>query len=473
MSVSFKAPRSWVVVNVLLGTLTVSLNNSSLNPALPAFMQAFAIGPLMATWIVAAFMTSMGMTMPLTSFLSQRLGRRRLYLWGVALFIGGSLLGALADSIALVIAARVVQGIASGLMIPLSLAIIFAVYAKDERGRVTGLWGAAVMLAPAVGPLCGSLLLEWFSWRSLFLMNVPIGLVALLMGLAVLPASEPAERKPFDLAGYLLIASGIGLLMVAISRLHHAAGLLDPLNLVMALVAVLCLVAFVRLELRREAPLLNLRIFALRGYRLSVIIAVVQSVGMFECLVLLPLLVQTVLGYSAIWTGLALLCTAVFASLFGRMGGTALDRHGPRRVVSIGLLLTGLSTLALGLLPANAAIGLVFALMMLRGAGLGLSYMPVTTAGLNALPEPMVTQGAAMNNISRRLVSSLGIVIASLWLEFRLVEGGVQAQAGMSSAISEVFVATGLLILLALPCAWRFPLSDETAEAMPGALEHR
>ncbi|PMY38622.1 MFS transporter [Pseudomonas sp. GW456-L14] len=470
---SFKAPRAWVVVNVLLGTMTVSLNNSSLNPALPAFMQAFAIGPLMATWIVAAFMTSMGMTMPLTSFLSQRLGRRRLYLWGVALFIGGSLLGALADSIALVIAARVVQGIASGLMIPLSLAIIFAVYAKDERGRVTGLWGAAVMLAPAVGPLCGSLLLEWFSWRSLFLMNVPIGVVALLMGLAVLPASEPAERKPFDLAGYLLIASGIGLLMIAISRLHHAAALANPLNLGLLLVALLCLSAFVRLELRREAPLLNLRIFALRGYRLSVIIAVVQSVGMFECLVLLPLLVQTVLGYSAIWTGLALLCTAVFASLFGRMGGSALDRHGPRRVVSIGLLLTGLSTLALGLLPANAAIGLVFALMMLRGAGLGLSYMPVTTAGLNALPEPMVTQGAAMNNISRRLVSSLGIVIASLWLEFRLVDGGAQAQAGMSSAISEVFVATGLLILLALPCAWRFPLSDETAEAVPGALEHR
>jgi len=471
--VSFKAPRAWVVVNVLLGTMTVSLNNSSLNPALPAFMQAFAIGPLMATWIVAAFMTSMGMTMPLTSFLSQRLGRRRLYLWGVALFIGGSLLGALADSIALVIAARVVQGIASGLMIPLSLAIIFSVYAKDERGRVTGLWGAAVMLAPAVGPLCGSLLLEWFSWRSLFLMNVPIGVVALLMGLAVLPASEPAERKPFDLAGYLLIASGIGLLMIAISRLHHAAALANPLNLGLLLVALLCLAAFVRLELRREAPLLNLRIFALRGYRLSVIIAVVQSVGMFECLVLLPLLVQTVLGYSAICTGLALLCTAVFASLFGRMGGSALDRHGPRRVVSIGLLLTGLSTLALGLLPANAAIGLVFALMMLRGAGLGLSYMPVTTAGLNALPEPMVTQGAAMNNISRRLVSSLGIVIASLWLEFRLVDGGVQAQAGLSSAISEVFVVTGLLILLALPCAWRFPLSDETAEAVPGALEHR
>ena len=477
MGLTFAVPRWLVVVNVLLGTLTVSLNNSSLNPALPAFMEAFDIGPLLATWIVAAFMVSMGMTMPLTSFLSQRMGRKSLYLWGVALFVCGSLLGALANSIALVIAARVVQGIASGLMIPLSLAIIFSVYAKGERGRVTGLWGAAVMLAPALGPLCGSLMLEWFSWRSLFLMNVPIGLLALILGVGVLPASPASERKPFDLAGYLLIATGIGLLMVAVGRLRHAEALTDPFNLGLLLVAILCLVAFVRLELNRTAPLLNLRIFALRGYRLSVIIAVVQSVGMFECLVLLPLLVQMVMGYSAIWTGLSLLCTALFASLFGHLGGKWLDRHGPRGVVFWGLLLTGGATLGLGLLDASASIAAVFMLMMVRGAGLGLSYLPITTAGLDALPEPMVTQGAAMNNISRRLVSSLAIVVASLWLEFRLAGeagGGVVAMAS-PGAISEVFMATGILILLALPCAWRFPLpvSDEPAEALPSALEQR
>lgn len=466
-------PRWLVVLNVLLGTLTVSLNNSSLNPALPAFMDAFAIGPLLATWLVAAFMVSMGMIMPLTSFLSQRVGRKRLYLWGLGLFVGGSLLGAQADSIALVIAARVVQGVASGLMIPLSLTIIFSVYAKGERGRVTGLWGAAVMLAPALGPLCGSLLLEGFGWRSLFLMNVPIGLLALLLGIFVLPAGAAAERNPFDLAGYLLIAGGIGLLMVAIGRLHNAQALLDPLNLGLLLAALLCLVAFVRLELRLAAPLLDLRLFALRGYRLSVIIAVVQSVGMFECLVLLPLLVQLVLGHGPIWTGLALLCTALFASLFGHFGGSWLDRHGPRGVVSCGLLLTGAATLALGLLGAQASIGLVFVLMMLRGAGLGLSYMPVTTAGLDALPEAMVTQGAAMNNISRRLLSSLAIVLASLWLEWRLA--GEAGQAASLAAISEVFLATGVLILLALPCAWRFPAgaAEEPTEALPAAVEPR
>ncbi len=470
MPVSAKVPRALVVVNVLLGTLTVSLSNSSLNPALPAFIEAFAIGPVLATWIVAAFMLSMGMSMPLTSFLAQRLGRKRLYLGGVLLFVLGSLLGAQAGSITWVIVARVVQGVASGLMIPLSLAIIFSVYAKHERGRVTGLWGAAVMLAPALGPLCGSLLLEWFSWRALFLMNVPIGLLALVMGMGVLPDSAAGERKAFDWPGYLLIAAGLAALMIGIGRLRHADALLDPINLALLLGGLACLVAFVQVELRRAEPLLNLRIFALRGYRLSVIIAVVQSVGMFECLVLLPLLVQMVMGYSPLWTGFALLCTALFASLFGQLGGRLLDRHGARGVVAWGLSLTGLATLALGRLDGESSIVTVCLLMMVRGAGLGLSYLPVTTAGLNALPEPMVTQGAAMSNISRRLMASLAIVLASLWLELR---AGAVPEWGNSAAatlvgIDEVFAATGLLILLALPCAWRFPApAPNEADATP------
>lgn len=469
MTAGWVPARRWVVVNVLLGTLTVSLNNSSLNPALPAFIDAFALGPVLATWIVAAFMVSMGVSMPLASFLSQRLGRKRLYLWGVALFVGGSLLGALAPSIAWVLTARVVQGVASGLLIPLSLAIIFSVYAKHERGRVTGLWGAAVMLAPAVGPLCGSLMLEWFSWRSLFLMNVPIGLLALLMGQWVLPANEPPARTPFDWLGYLLIALGTGLLMTAISRLRHAASGVDVLDISLLLIALGCLVAFIRVELRQAHPLLNLRLFQLRGYRLSVVIAVVQSVGMFECLVLMPLLVQRVMGHSAIDTGLALLCTALFASLFGRWGGALLDRHGPRGVVLYGLLLTGSATFGLGLLGPHSALAWVFLWMVVRGAGLGLSYLPVTTAGLNSLPEAMVTQGAAMNNISRRLVSSVAIVAGSLWLEWRMGAAGWAGQGSEVAALREVFMATGVLILLALPCAWRFPVAAqaEASEAQP------
>ncbi len=223
-----------------------------------------------------------------------------------------------------------------------------------------------------------------------------------------------------------------------------------------------CLIAFVRVELRREAPLLNLRLFNLRGYGLSVIIAVVQSVGMFECLVLLPLLVQTVLGYNPIWTGLALLCTAAFASrAVGRQGA------GPPR-------------------PAHGG-GHRFVAYRAGHAGTGHAQRPcidrrgVRTddgawrrpraflhagdhGGLNALPEPMVTQGAAMNNISRRLVASLAIVIASLWLEFRLNSAGPLATP---SAISEVFIVTGVLILLALPVRGASPLTTSAPRPSP------
>lgn len=455
-------PRRWVAVNVLLGTVTVSLANTALNPALPAFIAAFDLGPLLASWIVAGFMVAMGITMPLTGFLAGRVGRRRLYRVGLLAFIGGSAVGALADSITGVLVARVIQGVASGLMIPLALGLIFSVYPKAERGRVTGWWGGAVMLAPAVGPLCGSLLLQLWDWRALFLLNVPVGLLALAMGQVVLPADGPTERKPFDLAGYLLVASGLGLLLVTLGRLRGLAALAEPLNLLALVAGTLCLLGFVRLQLRRTHPLLPLRLFGQRGYRASVVIAVVQAVGMFECLLLLPLLIQLVLGHGALWTGLALLCTALAAALFGQVGGRLLDRRGPREVIAGGLLLSGVATLALGVVGAHAGLAWICALMVLRGVGLGLSYMPATTAGLNTLPDSQVTEGAAMNNIARRLLSSVAVVAASLWLELRLggAAGWGPRQAATSVAIQDAFIATGILILLALPWAWRFPIAQ-------------
>ncbi|MFP1901288.1 DHA2 family efflux MFS transporter permease subunit [Lonsdalea quercina] len=463
MSASARS-RALVVTNVLFGTITVSLSNSALNPALPAFMNVFDVGPLLATWIIAGFMVSMTMTMPLTGYLGARWGHKRLYLIGVTLFMAGSLAGAMATSMVGVIGARVTQGIASGLMIPLSLTLIFAVYPREQRGSITGIWSAVVMLAPAVGPLCGGLLLEAFSWRALFAVNLPFGLLALLMGRRVLPMTPLNTKAAFDAKGYALIAAGIGLLLLATSRLHPISALSEPLNITLLTLAALSLTLFTRRAWGKAEPLLNLRMFRLRGYRLSVAITVIQSVGMFECLVLLPLLVQLVLGYSAIDTGLALLCTALSASLFGRIGGGLLDRHGPSRVVAAGLLLTGLATCGLGLLGPQSSLWGVFVLMVLRGAGLGLSYMPVTTAGLNVLPDALVTQGAAMNNIARRLAASLVMVVAALYLEWRMTGTGAALASLRSSAIGETFMATGLLIFLALPCALRFPRAEASAD---------
>ncbi|HVK95068.1 MAG TPA: DHA2 family efflux MFS transporter permease subunit [Noviherbaspirillum sp.] len=470
---SSRPARRWpVVVTVLLGTLAVSLNNTALNPAIPEFMAVFGIGAVPASWIITGFMLSMGMTMPVTAYLSHRFGKRTVYLCGLALFIGGSCIGALAPAMPWVIAARIVQGVAGGLMIPLSLALIFEVYPKGERGKITGVWGMAVMLAPAVGPVVGGLLVQFFDWHALFVMNIPTGVIGGVIGMYCLPA--PSDNKPqrFDWPGFVLVTLGVGTLLVTLSRLADKAALTDPVNIALLIAALACLALFVRVELGKAQPLLNLRIFAIRSYGLSVVVVVAQSVGMFGCIVLLPLLMQSVLGYGATWTGLALFATAVCSGMFAKLGGTLLDTQGPRAVVTAGLLFSAVSTIAFGFINDQSALWMIFVLMMARGVGLGLSYIPVTTAGLNAIPEQLVTEGAAMNNILRRVSASVAIVLVSLYFEIRrtqLGSEGVAAASASVTAINELFIAIGLLILFTLPLALLLPRIDRFAQQQQAA----
>lgn len=478
-----------VLLTVLLGTTTVSLNNSALNPALPEFMQVFTVGPLLASWVVAGFMVAMGMTMPLTGYLGKKFGKKALYLVGLAIFLCSSALGFFSHSMNGIIAARILQGIAGGLMIPLSLALIFSVYPKENRGKVTGIWGAAVMLAPAVGPLLGGVILEFSSWRALFLMNIPIGLLGLFIGILGLPPEPHRQDRalPFDWKGFSLITIAIGSMMLFIVNMGHSypadtvsfstrliADLTSYFNVdtrtqimtwgaahknaglyLLFAISIIAFWAFIIGAKKSSNPLLNLGLFNYSSYRSSVVIAVVQAVGMFECLILLPLLVQSGLNLSPIWTGISLLCTAVFASLFVRIGGHWLDTYGPKYTVTAGLVITAFATISLGLFNEHLSLWLVIVLMSLRGIGIGLSYMPVTTAGLNVIPEDMVTQGAAMNNISRRIVSSAAIVLASLYLQ-QFHTSGLDKTLQIS-AINHVFLLTGLLIFITIPLALSMP----------------
>ncbi|MEH6433767.1 DHA2 family efflux MFS transporter permease subunit [Massilia sp. DD77] len=464
--------RRLVVATVLLGTLSVSLNNTALNPAIPVFIEVFGIDAVAAGWVLTAFMISMGMTMPLTGYLGKRFGAKRVYLAGLALFLGGSLAGALAPSMAWVIAARCIQGVAGGLMIPLSLALVFEVYPKEERGRVGGWWGMAVMLAPAAGPLVGGVLVELSSWHALFAFNIPLGLAGWAIGWRHLPAAPAASAflaPAFDWRGFALASLGVGMLLAALSRFKGAQALADPLNTGLLLGACACLALFVRAELRHPAPLLNLRIFAEPAYSLSVAVVAVQSVGMFGVVVLLPLLMQDVQGHGALATGAALCLTALCAGMVSPLGGRLLDRHGPRAVVAAGLLCSALATMAFGLAGPEAPLWLILALMAARGIGIGLSYMPVSTAGLNAIPAPLVTEGAAMNNILRRVAASLAVVAVSIYYELHragLMVQGLPPAAASGSALEHLFIAIGGLLLLAVPLALLFP---KPGGAMPPA----
>lgn len=452
-----RIPDKWlVVITVLLGTFTMILNNSSLNPAIPHFMEIFDVDAVAVSWIITIFMVVMGITMPLTGYLGERFGKKRIYLLGLGIFITGSLLGSVSWDLTSVILFRALQGIGGGLMMPLSMVLIFEVFPKNERGMATGVWGIAIMMAPTIGPTIGGIIVELGSWSWLFLMNVPTGILGLVLGFFFLKSTTRNPSLRFDWMGFITVTIGVGAVLFALGRISDVADIRSPLNLTLLVVGLLCLMAFIWIEWNKEEPLLNVKIFKIQTYSLSTIVASVQGASLFTAFFMIPLLVQNVYGFNTIVTGLVFLPSALFTGIFMTIAGRQLDRNGPKRIVTIGLLVTGVSTLMLGMLDLHSPIWIVFVLMMFRGMGLGMSNMPATTAGLNAVPDKLISQGSAMNNVLRRMSSSTAIVLISIYFELRrsrLIADGQTLQEGSLQALNEGFIMVGLLSLLCVPAA--------------------
>ncbi|SHJ83253.1 DHA2 family efflux MFS transporter permease subunit [Halomonas caseinilytica] len=447
-----------VLISVLLGTFTVSLNNSALNLAVAELMTTFEASATDVSWVVTLFMIAMGMTMPLTGYLADRFGRKRIYLLGLWGFLAGSTLGALAQSLAGIILARGLQGVAAGLMIPLSLSLIFSAYPADQRGRASGIWGFAVMIAPAIGPSVGGLLLEISHWRALFLMNMPFALLGLLCGYRYLSVEAANRRRRFDLPGFTLISLGMGAVLFSLGQVDTLANLLDFRALLPLTAGLLALLWFVRVERGADTPLLDLSLFAHPGYRFSVILACLQSIILFGCILLVPLWMQNALGFGPLTTGLVFLATALAASACSPIAGRLIDRYPPQCCIGAGLLITMASLLGLATLTEATPVWMIGAWMGLRGLGLGCAYLPSTTVGMRDLPESQVAQASAMNNMSRRLVSSLGIVALSIHYDTAVqaaLQQGIPYTEASAAALHHAFLALAAIAVLCLPLTWR------------------
>lgn len=463
-----------MLISVLLGTFTVSLNNSALNLAVAELMATFDASATEVSWVVTLFMIAMGITMPLTGYLADRFTRKRIYLLGLWGFLAGSALGAIAQSLMGIILARGLQGMAAGLMIPLSLSLIFSAYPTDQRGRASGLWGFAVMIAPAIGPSVGGLLLETSHWRALFLMNMPFALLGLFCAHRYL-APEPTNRlRHFDWPGFALITLGMGAMLFSLSRLESLADLLSYQAFVPLTAGLVSLVFFIRIERRTLEPLLDLSMFAHRGYRTSVILACLQSIILFGCILLVPLWMQNTLGFSPLTTGLVFLATALAASSCSPLAGRLIDRYPPQWCIGVGLVVTTLSLIGLAQLTATTPVWVIGLWMGLRGIGLGCAYLPSTTVGMKDLPEQSVAQASAMNNMSRRLVSSLGLVTLSIYYDMTVgtaMEQGVSHTDASANAMHHAFLALAAIAVLCLPLAWRLGIVVKSPEEQSGKLQ--
>lgn len=451
-----RIPEKWlVVITVLLGTFTIILNNSMLNPAVPHFMQVFEADAVATGWVITIFMVTMGMVMPLTGYLGDKFGKKQLYMSGLTLFLAGSVLGSLSWDLQSLIFFRGLQGIGGGVMMPLSMALIFEVFPKNERGLATGVWGIAAMMAPTIGPTLGGVIIEMGSWQWLFLSNIPTGLLGLIFSMLYLKQTGRVSDIRFDKLGFISVTVGVGSILFALGRVSSLNHLLDPLNWGFISLGVVSLILFIKIENRTEQPLLDLSIFKVPAYTYSVWVAMISSISLFGGIFLLPLLIQQVYGYGAIMTGLTFLPAALLTGVFMTVGGRLLDKQGPSLIVTAGLIIVAVGTAILGFIGMDTAIWVIFLLNALRGIGMGLSTMPATTSGMNAIPEKFISRGSAMNNVLRQMSSALGIVFVSIYFEVR--RGQVMAANGMSleeaslTAITEGFLIMAVLAFLSVP----------------------
>lgn len=459
-----------VLVTLLLGGTVISFSNSALNPAIPVFMSVFDVDIVLGGWVLNAYVLAMSVGLMLSGYLNKRFASKPVYLAAVLGFMLGSVMGMMAFNMSFVIMARAVQGLSGGLIIPLSIGMLYQIYPKQQHGRIMALWGIVIMMSLAFGPLIGAYLVDQFAWWTLFAVTLPLSVIVMAMVWRLIPELDRGTHdtaSPFDTVGFVSLIIWLLAMMIWLSTLKidftHGISSRDDLLKIVALGALsilflLSAVAWWAYERRQSHPLLNVGLFDNKTYLHSNVISITQTVGLMLCLLLLPILIQEVMGESALWTGVVLMVATLVASITTYYAGKRVDKRGARGVGMAGITISALSTLMLAWCLYQPTLWLLILTMSVRGVGVGLAYLPTTTVGFSSLPKDSVTEGAALNNISRRIISTIVITLTTLYIHSRsaqLLAAG--SDVGIASAIQEILVIIALMLLFTLPSACKLP----------------
>ncbi len=404
--------RRWLVLAVTVAAqFMVIVDVAVVNVALPAIKHDLHFSQESLQWVITAYSILFGGTLLLGGRLADLLGRRRLFMAGIAVFTVGSLLSGLAWSSGALIFTRALQGLGGALLAPAALSIVVTTFREGrERNVALGVWGAASGSGGAVGVLLGGVLTSYLSWSWIFFVNLPIGVAVFAVTPWLIRESRAAlGHRHFDVAGATAITAGLMVLVYAITRtsLH---GWSDSVTLGLLALAAALIAAFVGIEARSPAPLLPLRIFRLRT--LSAANAAMLTIGAaaFAQFFLMTLYLQEVLRYSAIETGVAFLAIAVTIVVVSNVGQSLTTRVGPRPVLSTGLLLTAAGAALYAQVPADGQyFWNVFPGLVLSGIGLALSFVPVTIAALKGVQPADAGVASGLINTSRQIGGSVGL----------------------------------------------------------------
>ncbi len=400
-----------VLFTVIFGFFMILLDMTIVNVAFPVLRQEFGADLNEAQWIISVYIMAMGISMPLSGFLADRIGSKTVYLAAIGLFTIGSLFCGLSSSLYLLVAARVLQGIGGGIAMPLGIALLLQAFPVREQGTALGIYGIAALVAPALGPVLGGWLVSLNLWRMIFFINLPVGLLAVLLGMRFLRQAKSQQRPPLDLPGVISSTLGFGAILYAAS-IAADVGWTAPVTMTWFAIGAAGLIAFTVIELFvAKVPLLDLRLFRNRIFLNASLLGYVATWALFGAEFLLPLYLQVLRGQSALATGFILLPLAITSGVLVILSGQIYDRIGPRPLIVVGFAILAFNTWQLSQLRADTSIHTIIFLLALRGVALGLTAQTTMATALSVVPHHKLPVGSSLISSTRQVVQSIGVAV--------------------------------------------------------------
>lgn len=399
-----------VLLAMIFGMFIAILNQTLLNVALPKINTDFNISANTGQWLMTGFMLVNGILIPISAYLFNKYSYRKLFLVAMTLFTIGSLVCGMSGSFTVMMAGRVLQAIGAGILMPLGTNVFMTIFPPERRGAAMGTLGIAMILAPAIGPTLSGYIVENYHWNVMFYGMFIIGLVSLAISYIWFRVYQVTTNPKADIPGIIFSTIGFGALLYGFSEAGNNTWS-SPIVVISLIVGVIFIIAFVIRELTMRVPMLSMEVLKYSGFTLTTVINMIVTMSLFGGMILLPLYLQNLRGFTPIQSGLLLLPGALIMGVMGPIAGKLLDTIGIKPLALVGTGIMTYATWELTKLNMNTTYGHLMLIYIIRSFGMSFIMMPIMTAGMNSLPQRLISHGNALSNTLRQLAGSIGTAL--------------------------------------------------------------
>jgi DHA2 family multidrug resistance protein len=414
-----KPVNPWLVaVSVMFATFMEVLDTTVVNVSLPHIAGSLSVTIDEATWALTSYLVANAIILPMTGWLAATFGRKRLLMLSVVGFTAASFLCGLAPTLSTLILFRVLQGATGGALQPLSQAVLLEAFSPQDRGKAMGFWALGIVVAPILGPVLGGWLTDSYSWRWVFYINIPVGVASIVMTKLYIfdPPYLRQERRPIDYWGIGMLVVGIGALQILLDKGQQEDWFESNLMVALAVISAVTLIALVVHELTTDDPIVDLRVFKARSYAVGVFLMTIVGFVLYGSMVLLPIMLQTLLGYPPLQAGIAMAPRGIGSFFMMPMVGLMTGRFDPRKLLTLGLIVGGSTLLWLSRLNLQAGYWDIFWPQLIQGVGMSLLFVPLTTVSMDPIPRERMGYATSLFNLMRNIGGSIGIAMTGTML---------------------------------------------------------